>query len=317
MKALIPTLLLLSLITSESVPAAPLCESPKGDQNTPSGFENLQLGDDDWLFRKHDLITRFGPGRIGYNGIEQLQSALAAAGTTLVMVPIPTRAIVHPEKLGDVAFDQQVAVEAYAGYLNRLRDRGVVVPELETMASSEDNEALFFARDHHWTPEGAKRVAAMVARTLEQRGLLDDINALVFSNIETSTTNNPGSYQRAATSLCNRSFDPEPFGVFESQGGLDLFDEPSTPEIVLVGTSNSKGVMHFNFDGFLKEALSRDVLNLAKSGGGYDEAITTFLASDLFREHPPKILIWEVPGYYSLNTGAFYERLLGSMEKKS
>jgi alginate biosynthesis protein AlgX len=85
------------------------------------------------------------------------------------------------------------------------------------------------------------------------------------------------------------------------------------PDVVLVGTSNSNGAMDFNFAGFLEEYLGHEVANLARSGGGYDGAIMDYLASEAFTLNPPTLLIWEVPGYYSLNTASYYERLLASV----
>ncbi len=295
--------------------ASPLCNDPVESKKYSRSFENLSLGDEDWLYRKQDLITRFGPGQIGYSGIQQLNDALKEFGTTLVIVPIPTRGIVHPEFLGGVSFDVEEAARGYSNYLDNLRARGVLVPSLERLVQLNSSEKLFFARDHHWTPEGARVVAKEVAQLLAKQSVTAEIPSIEFSSHLARVEDNPGSYQRAAAAMCDRHFPPEEFPVFESTGHFDLFDEPEAPDIVLVGTSNSRGGMAFNFDGFLKESLSKDVLNLAKSGGGYDEAILEYLASDHFHIDPPRFLIWEVPGYLFLNKSSFYDELLASLEK--
>lgn len=310
-------ILMLSIFITLSLPvqAVVLCDTPKYDVVYSKNFQNLSLGKQDWLFRKHDLITRFGPGRIGYNGIQKLQEALARHGTKLVMVPIPTRAIVHSEYLGDIPFDHQTALENYASYLQSLRRIGVLVPNLEDLVISVGEDQLFFARDHHWTPAGAKLIAEQIAILLAEMEVTQQIPNLSFSSKVIGSMQNPGSYHRAAQIICGLTFQPEVFETYETTGDFDLFAEQDAPQIVLVGTSNSMGVLNFNFAGFLREALSRDVLNLAASGGGYDKAISDYLASDLFHQQPPEFLIWEVPGYYSLNTRSFYEDLIEGLER--
>ena len=290
--------------------ASPLCDM--ADANSPyiKNFKGLVEGQEGWLFREHDLVTRFGPGRIGYEGLRELSEQLSAQGTQLIMVPIPTRGIVHPEQLGEVEYDVESARDAYRAYLDNLRALNILVPDMDEMFERASKVPLFFARDHHWTPEGAKVTAEIVQGLLEDQ--VADVEAVHFKSEAMGRDENPGSYSRAASELCQRSYPVEEFEVYRTEGQVDLFAEVLDPQIVLVGTSNSNGSMDFNFSGFLKEALGRDVANLAVSGGGYDEAIQTYLSSDSFRTNPPKFLIWEYPGYYSLNTSSFYEQLLAS-----
>ncbi len=293
--------------------AAPVCDI---DTSSPEAKKvpGLVAGNDNWLFREHDLITSFGPRNIGYAGLADLQTELAEHGTTLIMVPLPTRALVHPEQLGDIDYDLAAGMQGYADYLGKLREIGITIPALESLPGESD-EALFFARDHHWTPAGAEAVAELVAEAIDTSLLTPATTA--FTTEQTETDRNKGSYMRAANKLCGTGYTEESFPVYRTEGEYDLFAEPVAPEIVLVGTSNSNGAQHYNFAGFLKQALQHDVINLAKSGGGYHEAITEYLASDAFKDNPPKYLVWEVPGYYSLNTRSFYEKLIAAIDGAS
>lgn len=307
----------ISLLLADGLWAKPLCASPDVSGQYAKNFKGLSEGKDDWLFRKHDLLNRFGPNRIGLEGLAELQRALKASGTQLVMLPVPTRGIVHPDKLGDIDFDVEQARNAYREYLDRLRQLDILVPELDRMFEAGQSAQLFFARDHHWTPAGAELAAASVADVIapEEPGSDDYIS--FTSSVLSLKTVNPGSYSRAAAELCGRSYEPEVFSNFETTGELDLFADVPSPSIVLVGTSNSKAAMDYNFAGFLKASLNADVVNLAQSGGGYDGAIRDYLASDAFKNTPPKYLIWEVPGYYSLNTASFYQQVLASLGGES
>ncbi|MFT7220857.1 MAG: hypothetical protein ACI8Z1_002477 [Candidatus Azotimanducaceae bacterium] len=107
-----------------------LCDAPANDAQTLKNFSELSTGAGNWLFRAHDLLTRFGPKRAGMEGLDLLNQDLLNKGTTLVMVPVRTRALVHAQKLGGIDYDVIEGVRAYGSYLDRLRAIGVVVSHL-------------------------------------------------------------------------------------------------------------------------------------------------------------------------------------------
>lgn len=294
-----------------------LCGGPIPNEGYLKSFQGLQPGRDDWLFRNHDLIEDFGPSRNGYNGLRAIQQKLADRGTTLMIVPLPTRGIVHPEYVLDPEFNHKQSAKNYYLYLNRLRRVGLVVPPLDKLTAGDQEIPLFFARDHHWTPDGAAATARLVSEELSSTGLLDESPALKFSTSTVEVQNNSGSYSRAAAELCNSQYEPESFNVYYTEAELDLFAEVSEPDVVLVGTSNSNGTMSFNFDGFLRRELGVDVLNVATSGGGFDSSLVNYLGSDKFKQNPPVLIIWEVPGYYSLSQAEFYDTVLDVLEGES
>lgn len=294
-----------------------LCAKPIPTESYLKSFQGLQLGNENWLFRKHDLIENFGPGRDGYNGLRAIQQRLSARGTSLMIVPLPTRGIVHPEYVLDEDFSHKQSAKNYFLYLNRLRRVGLLVPPLDKLTVGDQEVPLFFARDHHWTPAGAAATARLVSEELATTDLLNETPVMNFSTTMVDVESNTGSYSRAAADLCDTQFAPESFDVHFTEAELDLFAEVSDPEVVLVGTSNSNGTMVFNFDGFLRKELGVDVLNAATSGGGFDESLITYLGSDNFKQRPPKLIIWEVPGYYSLNQPEFYDTVLGVLEGES
>ncbi len=316
--SLVCGLFVLSLsAASKSAADNSICDAVIPNEGYLKSFQGLQRGNDQWLFRNHDLIDSFGPNRAGYNGLRAIQQNLAERGTTLMIVPLPTRGIVHPEYVLDESFSHKQAAKNYYLYLNRLRRVGLVVPPLDKLTTGGQEIPLFFARDHHWTPAGAAATARLVQEEVAKAQLLQDIPALNFSTIEVEQDSTTGSYSRAATEVCGTEYQEESFPVYYTEAELDLFAEVAEPEVVLVGTSNSNGVKHFNFDGFLRKELGVDVLNVATSGGGFDESLITYLGSESFKQNPPKLIIWEVPGYYSLSQPAFYETVLGQLEKNS
>lgn len=296
-------------MTSTSL-SATLCEKEIPNSGYLRNFQKLEIGHSDWLFRKHDLITEFGPDHAGYNGLRALNTALAERGTTLVIVPLPTRGIVHPEKLGDIEFSHSLAAKNYSLYLNQLRSVGLMAPELTELTKGDQEHALYFSRDHHWTPQGAKLTAGLIAKLLKEAKILESVASMEFTTSIIQVDSTKGSYSKAALEHCQREFAAEDFNVFHTESKLDIFADVAEPEVVLVGTSNSNGAKNFNFGGYLRESLGVDVLNMATSGGGFDESLLLFLSSKEFTLRPPKVLIWEMPAYYRLKQTSFYESLL-------
>jgi alginate O-acetyltransferase complex protein AlgJ len=76
----------------------------------------------------------------------------------------------------------------------------------------------------------------------------------------------------------------------------DLFG-PQTVDVVLVGTSYSANP-DWSFPEALKLSLKSDVLNAAAQGLGPVKPMSDYLASDAFRDAPPKVVIWEFPLRY-------------------
>lgn len=319
--------ILLSIALSNAVNAAQprLCEEAKDANNYNTNFLDnfitLKEGEEGWLFRDTDLKTEFGPGERGYQRFHYLNKLLKQHGTQLMMVPIPTRGIIETSKLGDIHYDTKQGQKAYAEYLNTLRKIGIKVPELETLYKQELEKPLFFARDHHWTSYGAEEVAKLTARAVKQQGFYKDADKQEFETNKVGKMEMEGSHQKAAEQICETNYANEFSDEYTTENitELDLFGDVAEPEVVLVGTSNSKAKLNFNFSGYLMQYSKLDILNLAKSGGGYDGAILDYLKSNDFKSNPPKLLIWEVPSYYSLNSKSFYKkmvRLLKSNKKK-
>ena len=282
-------------------------------------FKILQKGEQDWLFRDKDLRLAYGPRAKGYRQLQQLQQFLHSRGTALVMVPIPGRALIHPEYLGAIQYDVLSGRQSYSRYLAQLRATDIVVPAIDSLFAQTQSKLLFFARDHHWNHHGARTIARLTASAIRS----EDISGIVrqkFTSYGVGGNHVDGSLQQAAWALCQKRYPKEPFKLYQtvpvSNSVADdlLLAELPIAQIVLVGTSNSKGQLQFNFAGFLAHYSYTAVDNKAKSGAGFGGALADYLRSEQFKQSPPKVLVWEIPGYYSLNETAFFDDLLKNLE---
>lgn len=139
-------------------------------------------GDDpDWFFLvkelRHLSTGRFwegdgeeaAPERIDQApGIIEFHGLLEARGVRLLLVPVPAKAAIYPEKLASEY--ERGDAEPLSPFLERLREAGVEVLDLEPhfleSAGSDPGALLYCRQDAHFSPAAAKKVAGLIAETL-------------------------------------------------------------------------------------------------------------------------------------------------------
>lgn len=307
----------------EVQPCCQLCPKAADPASYDSGFldsfSTLVQGRDGWLFRTDaDLLMALGPTPEGLQRLGKFQRALAQRNVALVMVVQPPRGLMHADKLGDlpVAYDAESVQIRYANMLKSLRAQGIVVPELERLAQEGGQGVFFFRGDHHWTPEGSRRTAKIVAESIRKMRQYRSLKQQRFVTRRDGLLAKRGTLQKAAQLLCGYGSPDQyvPRYVTEAAdgaGAADLLGDGSAPQVTLVGTSNSDAA--YNFAGFLSEYLQVDVLNVAIAGGGFEGAMLGYLPSPEFRATPPRILIWELETYHDLSDARFYRQAMPLM----
>ncbi len=274
------------------------------------GFSTLVQGKDGWLFRSDDdLRMVFGPDAAGYAELSRLRNALRRRGTELVIVYQPSRGLMHPDKLPDevrTQFNHDLAKVSYAMTLQRFRQAGVVAPALETLLDDPGKSPYFFRGDHHWTPEGARRTAEVVAKAIRALPVYRELPPKAFVTNRIGVLAKRGTLQKAATMICGHGYTEQYVDRFASGAAEDgdLLGDDTVPQVTLVGTSNSDGV--YNFAGFLSEYLGVEVLNESLTGGGFDGPLFRYLPTEGFQKAPPKVLIWELQTYHNMSDLSFY-----------
>jgi alginate biosynthesis protein AlgX len=97
-----------------------------------------------------------------------------------------------------------------------------------------------------------------------------------------------------------------------------LFDEAPDPEVILVGDSNAAAredeSKQFNFDGYLKQYLGVDILNYALPGVGEDGSLLEYLLSADYKAEAPKLIVWELPANYRLDSPLMYRQLVPAVQ---
>lgn len=292
-------------------PATQPCPAAQAE-HPPAEFHNmrmLQAGIHGWLFARRDMHRAPVLGGMARTQLAHLAQQLEAQGTHLVIALLPQRILTSKHALtasflAAMPHSLEALRNSYFAKLTELRAAGVMAPDLLTpleQYSQTEQDDFYFKRDHHWTPDGARATATALAHALLELPAVQSLPAYAFTSYVKKQSENTGSYARFLAAACKVPVTPEVYGLYETRRSTapSLLDD-AVPDIVLMGTSFSSD--SFNFGGFLAEALGRDVQTVSVDGGGTEAAITAYLTSDGFVQNKPRILIWEMPALYPLDT---------------
>ncbi len=124
-------------------------------------LEHLSKGD----LAKAEMVTANIEKTDPLPVIVKYNEELKALGVELLLVPVPCKAAIYPEKL-DGKIDAKT-VPSMGAYFAKLKAAGVNVLDLESVFIAERTEhpdkQLYCATDSHWSPFAAQLVAKIVA----------------------------------------------------------------------------------------------------------------------------------------------------------
>ena len=257
------------------------------------------VGQNGWLFSTEEVRALPTAPELAHivGTVADIRDDLRAAGTDLVVVPLPAKIDIYRELSPDPVFGQALA-DTLGQFSGQLAGRGIsVVDARSALAQPGSTTPVFFPTDTHWTPHGATLVADAVAAS----GFVPAGN-LGFVRADTPPKALTGDLIRFITTpeLAPRmGLPPEtlvPFVQTPAVAATDIFGT-APADIILVGTSYSANA-DWGFADALMQALGRDVLSLAEPGLGPLQPMRDYLASDMFRDTPPAVVIWEIPVRY-------------------
>ncbi|MCQ2005932.1 alginate O-acetyltransferase [Rhizobium sp. NRK18] len=270
-----------------------------------AGRDGVVVGKDGWLFTEEefrpiseadieDAVAR----------IAEVRDELRAAGSELVVVPIPAKADVYAEHLGTIMSGDAIR-NAYGTFNTSLKAAGITtVDSRQALIADKEKAGVFLQSDTHWTPDGAQVVAGAIGQAVNGAGLdfaKEEVKGKTEKPVEFwgDLTKFITSPDYAATAGLKQEKVPLFRAELQKEdAATDIFgsDDAGVP-VVLVGTSYSANE-NWSFQDFLEMSMSTDVLNLAKEGMGPGVPMLDFLKSDTFKSTPPQLVIWEFPVRY-------------------
>jgi hypothetical protein len=257
-------------------------------------------GEEDWLFYNQDVDyllqppytdDRFYKGtfdtliagkRVNLRNplvaMTDFRDRLKARGIELLLVPIPGKPGIYPEKLWKGMVGQPVSPTL--NLLEDLKQRGFQVVDLFTpmlLAKAKGGPVLYLKRDTHWTPQGMEVAAQVLASRIRELGLASDSDAALHPrySLKDTMASRWGDIAEM-TKVPNRKQKWEPENVnarqvLDLQTGKPYKDEVASP-ILWLGDSfsriyqtdspNSSGII-----AHVAYRLNRSLASIVNDGG--------------------------------------------------
>lgn len=137
------------------------------------GSEQVRVGHDGWLFLQSDveLVTTKTPPSGALAAMVRFRDDLASRGIELLVLPVPPKTMVHPEKLARRAVPS--IPTTFARLVAELEAAEVAVLDpTELLVAAASESPMFLEKDSHWSPGAVELVARAVAQDLEKKGWL-------------------------------------------------------------------------------------------------------------------------------------------------
>ena len=245
--------------------------------------------------------------------LAELSQALAAQGTTLIYLPLPTKSLAMPDQLPqaarDLGFDLTIAATVYDDIFRRLSGADILSVNLRnTLRTAPEGQGSFFATDFRMTPAGARRAAIALSDLIRATAGFDDLPKSLFETRQTGNVVIQSDMYNVLQRHCSAPLPPVQTDTFATSRFQTGVAQPDTAifgtgradaRIALLGTEYIGGPMA-NFAGFLAENTGLDVIEYTVDGGGSFAAVSSYLTSRAFAEARPAFLIWANPVFNNL-----------------
>lgn len=285
-----------------------------------TGRDGVVIGKDGWFFTKEEFETLKNADK-AFNEkimfIDDVKRYFAQQHVGLVVALIPSKTRVYEEFLQDGVSLPESRRYTYENFRKALMEKHIVVPDLEMiLREGKASAPMFMKTDTHWTAQGAQRVAQALAETVKQSCPAVTLTEQTFKTTVGAEKAYDGDLLRYVKTGFMRSVvgpDSEKIISYQTDvdgGSADLFGDAKV-DVALVGTSYSVQ-KDWHFEGYLKEALHADVLNLADEGKGPIEPMVNFLQKHDLKSSPLKVVVWEIPERFIQKT---YDIKLPDMKK--
>lgn len=270
------------------------------------GRKGVVVGHDGRLFTAEEFRASAEPPAAYTDALEQIggiAAELRTQGAALVVAPVPAKSDLLARFSPDPEAPAQMQA-LYGRFIADLTAQGV--PAVDTRPALDALEAPFLRTDTHWTPEGARAVAARIAGS----GLVDT-GETAFTQTPEAPKEFAGDLVRYITSdtLAPRlGLAPERVAPYhavaqsapDAGAALDIFGSAAAPDqLDLVGTSYSANP-NWSFAEALRLELGRDVINHAQEGQGPFGPMKDYLAQRSADESGT-VVLWEIPLRYLLD----------------
>jgi alginate O-acetyltransferase complex protein AlgJ len=269
--------------------------------STSGAGDQVRAGRDGWLFLTEEL--RFdgeGPSNLlsRVELLRQTNQALGHIGAKLIVVLVPDKSRVYSTYLQSGRYPSFNETR-YQKSIAAFQSNGITAVDILTpLMAAKVHNTVYYKTDTHWNQVGAHIAAEAVAETAKKYAKALDRTEFTSINGVKSAPRTGDLVRLMGLEDLPDFLRPQPdvevpvtTHQTSADGASSLFGE-STVSVTLIGTSYS---LRGNFHGFLQQALSAKILNIAKDGGGFLQSATQYFTDESFHQTKPKLVIWEIP----------------------
>ncbi len=226
-----------------------------------------------------------------------LSKALEGRGTTLVLLPVPTRAQVlsHllPPMARHVGYDADISTTVHQEMIRRMTQAGLHVADVRQplRQAALAGERVFFETDMRPTPAGARVMAQVVGDVLGDLPATSGLPRGTFTSQDVGDVNLPSAMRAQLQLACQDALPQVQAGVQRTVGSASA---NSAAILGLIGTEIS-GTPELNLAGYISEFSGLRAGSYGVSGGGAYAAMSSFLTAREFETQAPAVLVWEFP----------------------
>lgn len=274
------------------------------------GGPKIVVGPNNVLFTQEEFVydrnTRLQM-RKNLAEIFEVKKKLRLHGSRLYIVLIPAKAHLYADMAEELNFSDshypEVKLDMYQDIINFLVDHRIDFLDGAQAFELHSNPAsLYLRRDTHWSPEGAAYIAGLVADDIDKDYIKPSVSYQTQRGDVKRHEGDLLKYLPIGDMRASSGYTSEDIFTYETKRTDENVSEDSlfgdqAFDVVLVGTSYSANPL-WHFEGFLKQDLSTDVLNVADEGLGPFKTMENYLASDQYASSAPKLVIWEMPERY-------------------
>lgn len=285
-----------------AVPAAAQADGASGfgchDLMTHSALPSVE-GSDGVFFRiDPDLKTDHPLAARSIAQIADLSRRLAARGTHLVYVPLPTKALMRPDALPDavrhLGYRADHAAALFDTRFAALDAAGVVAVNVRPALEAADAPAL--PSDPRLSPEGARILARTIATEIETlpgaAGWLRRDASMTAAGTQTLVSRERNLRQER----CADTLPPLVLKRFALSAPAQGGDAPG----MAVAAPDLVADSDIGFVGFLASATGLQQTPVVVRDDRGTDALNALLVSDAFRDDPPAVLVWVHPVWQNL-----------------
>jgi alginate O-acetyltransferase complex protein AlgJ len=266
---------------------------------TPTAINGVVIGKSGWLFATWDVLHPVVP-RLVTNVTSVMNEAigvLKSKGIATAITLLPSRSRLYGEFLPDGLVLKPEVVGRYNQALRELRAPGTLVPDLASALADarrvQPQVPLFFKADTHWMPAGAEAAAMAFAKDVVAKAGLPPSTqpgTKFGAPVEMEHVND---LARLLPAPQRDQFPIQTYMFRPPVSAQDSLTDDDKSDIAVVG--NSYMQPKYGFSPMLSYQLQRPVSLMwdVNSVGPYT-MLLRYLASDMFRQQRPKLLVWNI-----------------------